>query len=147
MTDDYDRTPWPVRIRVEPAMVEQFRRAVGAPPGDSVPPTFHVTLEHFGPRIVEMLEAKGVDSTRMLHGEEEIEFPHGALRIGDVLVGELAITDVGHRQGSLGPLTLITVAGTLSAEGGAPSVRLRRTLVVIEGDAPSSPDRGTGSPS
>ena len=120
-------------------MVEQFRRAVGGAQTDTVPPTFPVTMEHFGPRIVEMLEAKGVDSTRMLHGEEDIEFPDGGLRIGDVLEGEIAITDVAHRQGSLGPLTIITVAGTLSAQGGSPRVRLRRTLVVVEGDVPPSP--------
>lgn len=147
MIESLDRQPWPVCIRVEPSMVEQFRRAVGSSTEDRVPPTFHVTLEHLGPRIVEMLEAKGVDSTRMLHGEEEIEFPHGQLQIGDVLEGELAIVDVGHRQGSLGPLTLITVAGHLTTGDGKRSVKLRRTLVLIKGDVPSSTNLETPPPS
>lgn len=146
MIEQLDRRPWPVRFRVEPALVEQFARATGASSLERVPPTFPVVMEHFGPRIVEMLESKGIDSTRMLHGEEDIEYPRGRLRVGDELSGELAITQVRRREGSRGPLTIITVAGTLRTDDGEPAVILRRTLVVVEGDVPIPAENGTAAP-
>lgn len=123
------------RLRVEPGKVAEFRAAVGlSADADAAvaPPTFTAVMEHFGPTVISLLTDRGIDIDTVLHGEEDISYPHGPLRVGDDLTGEIEITDVRETSGASGPLRIVTVRTELANAAGETVVSIARKLVILD---------------
>jgi hypothetical protein len=128
--------PREVRLVVEAGKVAEFRAATGLPPAAHVtvaPPTFPVVLEHFSRPYAAILADEGVDLGRVLHGEERITYPDGPLRVGDNLSGRIEVIDDVTRQGSSGPLRLVTMRVDLARGDGSVAATVERVLVVLGG--------------
>jgi hypothetical protein len=124
-----------VTLVVEAGKVAEFRAATGLPRDDAAvfaPPTFPVVVEHSGATLVDLLVDRGVDYRRILHGEEQIDYPDGPLRVGERLSGQMWIAGEESRQGSEGSLTLVSVRLELRRPDGSTAVTVERVLVVLE---------------
>lgn len=122
------------RLPVEAGKVAELCRAIGLDPsevGDLAPPTFPVVVDHHGPSIASLMEAMGYDLGRVLHGEEDIRFPNGPLRVGDRLEGTISLVGRERRDGRSGPLELVRFAVRLHRPDGTLAVEVVRTLVVL----------------
>jgi hypothetical protein len=124
-----------VTLVVEAGKVAEFRAATGLPRDDAAvfaPPTFPVVVEHAGAVFADLLVDRGVDLGRVLHGEECIEYPGGPLRVGEQLHGQMWIAGEESRQGSEGPLTLVSVRLELRRPDESVAATVERVMVVLE---------------
>ena len=124
-----------VTLVVETGKVAEFRAATGLPRDDAAvfaPPTFPVVVEHAGPVFADLLVERGIDLRRVLHGEERIDYPGGPLRVGEQLHGQMWIAGEESRQGSEGPLTLVSVRLELRRPDESVAATVERVMVVLE---------------
>lgn len=131
-----DRAVFPMRLLVEAGKVEEFARAVGCAETGSpsfAPPTFTAVMDHFGPTIVDMMQALGYPPSRVLHGEESIDYPGGPLALGTELHGEARHVGTERVAARSGPIELVRFEVELRDDSGSVAARIHRTLVVIEG--------------
>lgn len=125
---------FPMQLPVEEGKVAEFCRAIGLTEADGAeyaPPTFTAVLDHFGATIAEMMAALGYPSSRVLHGEESIEYPRGPLAVGQSLTGEARHLGTDHVEARSGPLELVRFGLELVDQHGETVVRIARTLVVL----------------
>lgn len=123
-----------MRLPVEAGKVAEFCRAVGLGADEGVthaPPTFTAVMDHFGATIAKMMATLGYPASRVLHGEESIDYPSGALVVGQVLTGEARHLGTDHVEARSGPLELVRFGIELLDEHGETAVSLTRTLVVL----------------
>lgn len=119
---------WEFEVTAE--RVAAFRAATGAPPGDTVPPTFTVTasaamIEHAVGAVLRL------DGARTVHGEQSYDY-FAPVRVGQRLSGSARILSDVLKQGrSGGGMRVVTIAVEYRhAETGV--LVLRETTVVIE---------------
>jgi hypothetical protein len=127
-------SPRPVRLLVEAGKVAEFRAATGMAPdldATHAPPTFPVVLEHAGPSYASVLSDQGIDLAHVLHGSETLRYPTGPLRVGDDLTGEMSVVGDETKQGSAGPLRLVTLRAELRRLDGEVAVVVDRVLAVV----------------
>jgi hypothetical protein len=123
---------------VEAQKVAEFRRATGGRgSAEVVPPTFPVALEHQSSPIVDLVIGMGYPAEQLLHGEEEIDYPNGPLRIGDELTGETRFVGSQPKRGRSGDLELLTTCTELHRPDGELAVRIIRTFVLVPAGSPA----------
>ena len=95
------------------------------------PPTFpSAAMNHWGLSTGEILEQLGCEVTRVLHGEEEFDYPHGPLREGDEVRGEIRLADDQRKTGRAGvEMRFLYFEAELRRTTGELAVTLRRTLI------------------
>jgi hypothetical protein len=121
---------------VEAGKIKEFAAAVGEANaafwGDddgslSAPPTFsHI----FRSGKMELLMSDcGLDATKFLHGEHEIEF-HRPLRVGDRLTYDIRVVDVRESQGQRsGPMDIVDLQTVLVDPEGNKVQTIKQTFV------------------
>ncbi|HEY3085418.1 MAG TPA: MaoC family dehydratase N-terminal domain-containing protein [Candidatus Dormibacteraeota bacterium] len=93
------RTYPAVKFEIEPERVAAFARAIGADPGDGVPPTFAATyaLEATAPQLFGDEEA-AIDFGKLLHAEQEFEW-HRHPRVGETVTSRARVaSDTSRRR-------------------------------------------------
>ncbi len=134
----------PVRYTVERGKIREFVLAIGetnpvytdaaaaqaAGYADVIaPPTLPTVFDTWGGfDFPGLCSALGINPLRLLHGEQEYEY-RAPVHPGDVITGVPKLVDVAHRQGSSGPLTLITLETQYTNQRGEVVVVGRSTLV------------------
>jgi hypothetical protein len=93
------RTYPAVRFEIEPDRVAEFARAIGADPGDGVPPTFAAvySLGVTAPHLFADEDA-AVDFSRLLHAEQEFEWTRHP-RVGETVVSRGRVASDTSRRG------------------------------------------------
>jgi hypothetical protein len=106
-----------------------FARAIGMS-GESpecAPPTFMKVVEGEDNSSRRILEALGVELSRVLHAEQQFDYL-GPIRAGDVLDVERKVTDLYEKRG--GTMDFIVIESSISREDGAPVGRSRQVVLV-----------------
>ncbi len=104
-------------LTVEAGKIKEFAAAIGednsafwdddAPGGIVAPPTFSHVLR--SGKMALLMRDCGLDATRFLHGEHEIEYER-PLKPGDVLKYRIAIVDVRQATGKRsGPMDIVVM--------------------------------------
>jgi acyl dehydratase len=113
-----------VEFRTDPDRVRRFARAVGAPEGLGLPPTFATVAEFESlPRIAGD-PAVGLDYGRVVHGEQEYEWRR-PLVAGETLWATPRIASIRSKGGH----GFLTVETELRDAAGEVVVLARATLV------------------
>jgi hypothetical protein len=121
------------RLPVEAGKVAEFARAIGLDQAlvrEFAPPTFPVVIEHHGASFTAVMAGLGYALGGVLHGEEDVHFPNGAVAVGETLEGEITLLDRTRKRGRSGPLELVRFRLELRRPGGELAVVVLRTLVV-----------------
>jgi N-terminal half of MaoC dehydratase len=117
---------------VEAGKAHEFALACADPSAGQhgyVPLTFPEVATHFWEPPEARAGFDSLDRSRLLHGEQEIEFMR-PLRIGDVLTGRTRLTDTYIKRGRRGGDMQFFVYETVFVdESGAPVVRSVKTLL------------------
>lgn len=124
------RTGQPFVLPIEHGKLREFVRAVderSIDPDDAhapIPPTFLATAMWWQGGEANPLHTAALDSSRMLHVEQEYRFPHGVPEVGTTLTAEARISATWEKHGRrAGAMTFVAVttefrndAGDLVAE-------------------------------
>jgi hypothetical protein len=117
---------------VEAGKAHEFALACADPRAGEdgyVPLTFPEVATHFWEPPEARTNFESLDRSRLLHGEQEIEYMR-PLRIGDVLTGRTLLTDRYVKRGRRGGDMQFFVYETLFVDqGGTPVVRSVKTLL------------------
>ena len=118
----------PYVVRVEPAKIKDFARAIGdlnpfylddevgraSPWGDIIaPPTFAITFRDERNDTASFLKELGTDISRILHGEQEFEH-WKPIRPGDILLCRGKVTDIYEKSGRSGPMAFVVRETTIT---------------------------------
>lgn len=109
--------------------VTRFARAIGiADESPAVaPPTFMKAVEGEGNSSRRILEAMGVELSRVLHVEQHFDYL-APIRSGDVLRVDRAVTDLYDKRG--GAMEFIVIESSVSRDDGTPVGRSRQVILV-----------------
>jgi acyl dehydratase len=113
-----------VEFRIEPDRVRRFARAVGAPEGLGVPPTFATVAEFDSLPRIAADPAVGLDYGRVVHGEQEYELRR-PLVAGETLWATPRIASIRSKGGH----GFLTVETELRDAAGEVVALARATLV------------------
>lgn len=102
-------------------------RAAGHP-GLLVPPTFLFCLEMDGPNPAALRDLLGLDSRRLLHGEQKFVYRAPAYA-GDLLRFEPRIDDIYDKKN--GALEFVVRCSQISNQRGEPVAELRSVVVLL----------------
>jgi hydroxyacyl-ACP dehydratase HTD2-like protein with hotdog domain len=141
------RSGTPFQMPIEHGKVREFVAAVedkSVAPGDPhavIPPTFLASAVWWEQDGSNPLQAAGLDSSRMLHVEQEFVFHGPPPSIGSILTGQSRIADVFEKQGKRsGNMTFVSVVtefrdseGHLVAEGTWTEAEIARPATHSEG--------------
>jgi N-terminal half of MaoC dehydratase len=118
----------PVDLTIDSEQAAAFARALGADPGQGVPPTYAAVyaLGATARQLFEDQEA-AVDFANLLHAEQEFEWERQA-RAGEAVTARGRITSDSVRRGT----RFIRLETEVTAAEGAPLCR-SRTLFVVRG--------------
>ena len=109
---------------IDAERVARFARAVGAPEGSGVPPTFLTTIEFAGfPAILEDPELE-LDFTRVVHGEQSYEWKR-ALQVGETVMATARIASIRSKGGNW----FLAIETRVADESGGHIVTARATLI------------------
>lgn len=116
----------PVASVIEPDRVAAFARAIGADPGDGVPPTYAAVyaLGATAPQLFGDREA-AVDFAKLLHADQEFEWERHP-RLGETVTSQGRVVSDISRRG----MRFLTFETHTTAEAGSAICR-SRTLFVI----------------
>jgi hypothetical protein len=104
---------------------EVYRR-----PGAPVPPTFLATSTWWEPTEPALLDALGLDLTRILHGGQDYRFFGPVPRAGEVLSASTSVESVVEREGKRGgAMTVITVLTEFHRSDGSVAAHGRSTII------------------
>jgi len=120
------RTYPAVRFEIEPERVAEFARAIGADPGDGVPPTFAAvySLGVTAPHLFADEDA-AVDFSRLLHAEQEFEWTRHP-RVGETVVSRGRVASDTSRRG----MRFVSFETDTTDAKGAPLCRSRALFVI-----------------
>lgn len=120
------RTYPAVRFDIESERVEAFARAIGADPGNGVPPTFAAVycLGVTAPQLFGDEEA-AVDFAKLLHAEQEFEWRRHP-RVGETVVSSGRVASDTSRRG----MRFVTFETDTSDADGSPVCRSRALFVI-----------------
>lgn len=120
------RTYPAVRFDIESERVEAFARAIGADPGNGVPPTFAAvySLGVTAPQLFGDEEA-AVDFAKLLHAEQEFEWRRHP-RVGETVVSSGRVASDTSRRG----MRFVTFETDTSDADGSPICRSRALFVI-----------------
>ena len=120
------RTYPAVRFDIESERVEAFARAIGADPGDGVPPTF-AAVYSLGVTAPQLFgdEDAAVDFAKLLHAEQEFEW-HRHPRVGETVVSSGRVASDTSRRG----MRFVTFETDTSDAGGSAICRSRALFVI-----------------
>ena len=123
------RTYPPRQTPIERERVEAFARALGADPGDGVPPTYAAVyaLEATAPQLFEDPEA-AIDFSHLLHVEQEFEWTRQP-EVGETVTAVARVASDMTRRG----VRLVTLETTCSV-GEAP-LCVARARFAIAGES------------
>jgi MaoC dehydratase-like protein len=115
-----------VRFDIESERVAEFARAIGADPGDGVPPTFAAvySLGVTAPHLF-MDEEAAVDFGKLLHAEQEFEWARHP-RVGETVVSSGRVASDTSRRG----MRFVTFETDTADEKGDPVCRSRALFVI-----------------
>ncbi len=120
-----------IREKAAAERIANFRRAVGASPGPSAPPTFMTTLRAGEFTIFQRL---GIPLSSLLHAEQQYRLIEPIVA-GDDLEFSTVLSNVLEKRGAAGALrflTLDTEVFAIRAPGRTPVGTCRSTIVVRE---------------
>jgi hypothetical protein len=124
-----------VDFPIEEGKVREFRLAVGDDAGEGaqhpLPLTFATIAGHWRDQRA-MIELLGLDLPRIVVGGSEWEY-HAAVAVGDRLRGQRVVRAVAERQGSRGPMTIITLETRLHRGDGQLSIVQHDTVIELAG--------------
>jgi hypothetical protein len=122
-----------VDFPIEEGKVREFTRAVGTGGENgnhgALPLTFATVAGHWRDQAA-MVQLLGLDLTRIVVGGSEWEY-HAPVTVGDRLRGRRVVTAVAERQGTSGPMTIITLATRLHRGDGQLSIVQRDTVIEL----------------
>jgi hypothetical protein len=127
----------PIREKASAERIAAFRRAVGASPGDSAPPTFMTTLRA---GEFEIFQRLGIPLSSLLHAEQQYRLL-APIMAGDELEFETILANAVEKRGSAGALHFLTLDTRVAAlrEGAPVPVGTCRSTIVYrelpQGDA------------
>ena len=109
--------------------VASFARAIGM--SDEAlavaPPTFMKAVEGEGNSSRRILQAMGVELSRVLHVEQQFDYL-APIRTGDVLRVDRAVTDLYDKRG--GAMEFIVIESSVSRDDGTAVGRSRQVILV-----------------
>lgn len=144
-------------IRVDPARLRAFAEAIGENrdlyrdaqaaraagyPGIPAPPTFHFSLGLERSRPLGMLEDRGVELLRVLHGEQRFRYENLAFA-GDTLAVSRRVSDYFEKKD--GALKFIVIETNIRKDDGTAVSSGYETLVLPD-RAPAGKSQQKGSP-
>ncbi|MDB5405449.1 MAG: hypothetical protein JWL84_361 [Rhodospirillales bacterium] len=123
----YALPPFTVAASLE--RVTRFARAIGmtGEPVTVAPPTFMKAVEGEGNSSRRMLQAMGVELSRVLHVEQQFDYL-APIRVGDILLVDRAVTDIYDKRG--GTMEFIVIESSISRDDGTPVGRSRQVILV-----------------
>ncbi len=134
----------PFAVTVERGKIKEFARAIGdlspfylddavgraSEWGDIIaPPTFAVTFRHESAGTESLLSDLGVDISRVLHGEQELE-QFKPIRPGETYLVRTRITDIYEKTGRSGPMAFVVRESTVT-DGENDIVVVMRHITVV----------------
>ena len=139
-----------VTIKVDPARLRAFAEAIGEHrdlyldgaaaraagyPDIPVPPTYHFSLGRERSRLFTLLEDRGVDPLKLLHGEQHFRYAAIA-HAGDTLTVARRVSDYFEKKDGL--LKFIVMETNIRKPDGEPVSLARETLVLPEAAPPAN---------
>lgn len=120
------RTYAPVKFDIEAERAEAFAAAIGANPGDGVPPTFAAvySLGVTAPQLFGDEEA-AIDFAKLLHAEQEFGWTRHP-RVGETVESRGRVTSDMSRRG----MRFVTFETDTVDSGGSPVCRSRALFVI-----------------
>jgi N-terminal half of MaoC dehydratase len=117
-----------VKFDIEPERVGEFARAIGADPGEGVPPTFAAvySLGATAPQLFADEEA-AVNFSRLLHAEQEFEWSRQP-RVGETVTSVGRVASDTERRG----MRFVSYATDTTDADGSPVCRSRALFVIRE---------------
>ena len=143
-----------VTIKVDPARLRAFAEAIGEHrdlyldgaaaraagyPDIPVPPTYHFSLGRERSRLFTLLEDRGVDPLKLLHGEQHFRYAAMA-HAGDTLKVARRVSDYFEKKN--GALKFIVMETNIRKPDGEPVSLARETLVLPEAAPPANAPKG-----
>jgi acyl dehydratase len=134
----------PYAVTVERVKIKEFARAVGdlnpfylddevgraSPWGDIIaPPTFPISFRDERAGTAALLAALGTDSSRVLHGEQELEL-FRPLTPGEALLCRTKILDLYEKTGRSGPMAFVVRETSVTDRADEVVATLRHTTVI-----------------
>lgn len=116
-------------VTVTPERVSSFARAIGQADGGNglAPPTFMKAVEGEDNSSRRILQALGVELSRVLHAEQQFDY-HAPIRGGDVLEVVRKVTDLYDKKN--GAMDFIVIESSITRADGVLAGKSRQVVLV-----------------